>query len=526
MKMPVRLVGLLLLVLSVGARADSFTFTVANTNDSGTDSLRQAIINANEASASCDKQTIAFNIPGAGVHTIQPLSPLPPIQIWTVLNGYSQPGSSQNTLSDGDNAVITIELDGSKAGSSNGLLIGSFATTVPCTGNESTIGGIAINRFALAGIEVSESPCTTNCFAVGAVRIYGSFIGTDTTGKIARPNGVGIHFGFNSSVNIVGDELLVDGGCNSTPCPFLRNIISGNLSDGIRMDSVDADRPSSAHHIRGNYIGVDSTGTQALPNGRYGVFADAGSTNEGIHNNIIGSHSTDGIRIVGGQTISVQYNAIGVGIGGVALPNAGDGIHVMGGASGVSVTDSYPSISLNGVASIAHNAGAGLYVESVATVDVVRGSFGNNGGLGIDMAPRGVNPDNATNPGVGPNQLLNAPVLLTATYNSSMSPPATISGELDTTPSSSNEIHFYVSASCDPSGFGEGVGEFNFVNNVQPDGTGHATFSTTGYVQPGQAITALTRRFATGTDVPALIVSEFSNCIVVGDDIFSDGFGP
>ena len=50
------------------------TFTVTNTDDAGPGSLRQAILDA-EGSAGAD--TIAFAIPGAGVHTITPLSLLP-----------------------------------------------------------------------------------------------------------------------------------------------------------------------------------------------------------------------------------------------------------------------------------------------------------------------------------------------------------------------------------------------------------------------------------------------------------------
>ena len=49
--------------------ADSpMTFTVTNTNDSGTGSLRQAITDANGTGGG----TINFNIPGRGVHTISP----------------------------------------------------------------------------------------------------------------------------------------------------------------------------------------------------------------------------------------------------------------------------------------------------------------------------------------------------------------------------------------------------------------------------------------------------------------------
>ncbi len=106
-----------------------------------------------------------------------------------------------------------------------------------------------------------------------------------------------------------------------------------------------------------------------------------------------------------------------------------------------------------------------------------------------------------------------------------MSPPAKVTGEIDTTANSSNEIHLYVAKTCDPSGFGEGAGDYTSLNNVMADASGHATFTLTGYLPSGTAVAAVNRRFASNVDVPALIVSEFSNCILVGDDVFADGFG-
>src|SRR4051794_36290755 len=52
------------------------TFTVLNTNDDGSGSLRQAILNAN---ANSGADVIQFNVVGSGVHTIAPTSPLPAI---------------------------------------------------------------------------------------------------------------------------------------------------------------------------------------------------------------------------------------------------------------------------------------------------------------------------------------------------------------------------------------------------------------------------------------------------------------
>src|SRR5947209_4738452 len=52
------------------------SIAVTNTNDSGPGSLRQAILSANSGPGA---DTITFNIPGTGVQTIAPASPLPAV---------------------------------------------------------------------------------------------------------------------------------------------------------------------------------------------------------------------------------------------------------------------------------------------------------------------------------------------------------------------------------------------------------------------------------------------------------------
>ena len=90
--------------------------TVTNTNDSGVGSLRQAILNANSNVGVVD--TIVFDIPGTGTHTIQPTSALPTITDPVIIDGYTQPGASPNTNGPllGSNGILKIELDGTNAG--------------------------------------------------------------------------------------------------------------------------------------------------------------------------------------------------------------------------------------------------------------------------------------------------------------------------------------------------------------------------------------------------------------------------
>src|SRR6267378_3823963 len=94
-------------VISASTQADwdhaLATYTVtstATTNALGT--LRRAI---NDANSTPGFDTIMFNIPGAGLHTINLTSALPAIMYPVMIDGYSQAGSSVNTLAVGDNAV-------------------------------------------------------------------------------------------------------------------------------------------------------------------------------------------------------------------------------------------------------------------------------------------------------------------------------------------------------------------------------------------------------------------------------------
>jgi hypothetical protein len=88
------------------------TLVVTNTLDSGAGSLRQVIIDLNADTTNQATDTINFAIPGAGVHTIRPLTDLPTMAHPVFIDGYSQPGSSLNTKAVGEDAVLNIEIDG------------------------------------------------------------------------------------------------------------------------------------------------------------------------------------------------------------------------------------------------------------------------------------------------------------------------------------------------------------------------------------------------------------------------------
>src|SRR6266404_604308 len=183
--------------------AAATTFFVFNTNDGGAGSLRQAILNAN---ASPGVDTIKFNLPPGGNQTISPGSALPPITDPVIIDGYSQIATSPNTQADGDNAALSVEIDGT-----NLKLVG-FDPCLTITAGGSTVKGLVINRCRF-GIRLDTG---------GGNTIQGNFIGTDPTGTISRGNNAGVDI-VNSPSNTIGGTT-----------PTARNLISGN-GTGIQI---------------------------------------------------------------------------------------------------------------------------------------------------------------------------------------------------------------------------------------------------------------------------------------------------
>ena len=217
------------------------TFPVTNTAVNGIGSLRQAILDAN-GNAGAD--TINFNIPASDpncdatthVCTIKPANafPLPAITDQVTIDGYSQPGAHANTLVNGDDAVLLIEIDGSSPDPGQG-------PTFQGAASGSVIKGLVVNHGWSFAILVQTSNIT----------VEGCFIGIDPSGTVARANSNGVFADFNTPTS--GMRI---GGTS----PGQRNVISGNGA-GIYFQS------GANHVVQGNFIGTNRNGTAAVPNG-------------------------------------------------------------------------------------------------------------------------------------------------------------------------------------------------------------------------------------------------------------------
>jgi hypothetical protein len=492
----------------VAAVAQATTFTVTTTADSGAGSLRQAILDANADTTDCSTSTphsIVFNIAGAGPHVIAPASALPTIVSSVVIDGYTQPGASANTLNTGTNAVLQIVLDGAGTPTSDGLSF-NVQGGRPCTPSFSTVRGLVIRGFD-AGITGTN---------VAGVRIRGNYIGTGPAGTTAAGNVTGIELGTNTLLWVIGDQDFSSGGPN-VPTPAFRNVISGNTGAGVRISSTNDAQPAGEHSVRGNFIGIAANGTAGLGNGGVGVFIGAGSRTASIEDNFIGANGSHGVHLNGGvqfTTHLVRGNWIGRTQPLGAAGNAGDGVRGSNDVLGTVIG------STNFEPQIANNTGAGVFIEDNAIVLVRAIGITNNGGLGIDIAPAGVNANDAQDTDTGPNDRQNYPVITSAVSDGI---GGTIQGTINSTPNSQMSIEFYVSPSCDASGFGEGNrplsesggGGIQVVVNVTTDASGNATFSRpTTVLPPGQFLTALVSRFGAGPANP-LIASEFSQCFQI-----------
>jgi hypothetical protein len=110
-------------------------FEVTSIGDSGPGTLRQAIVDSNAATGGTN--TIDFAIPGAGLHTIAPTSPLPAVTNPVLIDGNSQTGFTGTPL---------INLSGQALAGLDPLTVASSVT----------VHGVAIGGFALDAVALPD----------------------------------------------------------------------------------------------------------------------------------------------------------------------------------------------------------------------------------------------------------------------------------------------------------------------------------------------------------------------------------
>jgi CSLREA domain-containing protein len=365
--------------------------------------------------------------------------------------------------------------------------------------------------------------------------VQGNLIGTDKTGLVKLANGgAGVEIE-GSNYNKIGSTVPAEG-----------NVMSGNTGDGVEITGG-----ASNNLVQGNFIGVAADGTAALGNVGSGVEIYTTISTPGASNNIIGFDTFS-------ETSTFLSAGRSSGIAAVKQTNA-NRAHSLAAtespaqssdnrlthriskalisrrqalrallsrsASKVQTTNkqsselrlsSAQSLTLPpglspGANVIANNGVDGVKISNPADINnlIVGNSIYSNNKLGINLvggteASNGVtaNDLNILDADDGPNHLQNFPDLTGADANTQ-----TITGVLHSSPGDF-QIDFYLNATCDGSGYGEGkryIGRTTATANGSGDAAFTFSSSSVGFTA-GQFITA------TATDVNGN-TSEFSACL-------------
>jgi titin len=364
------------------------TFTVTNTNDSGTGSLRQAIINSD---ATKGPNSITFNIPGSGLRTINLLAALPTITQPVTLDGTTEPNSGGQPV---------IQVDGTKAGS------GVIGLILPSAASGSTIKGLVVTDFAGGGVLLNAAANVTLTvddlglvnLSTGAVAhgnsafgielanganhdtlsndvisgnnadgvvvtgsgtnsntVTGSFLGTDPSGLHALPNSWGIFVTGGASYNTFGGTTTA-----------ARDVISGNNWTGIELNGSG----TKGNIVEGDYIGTDSTGNSYLGNPGAGLAISQGSSGNTVSGDVISDNVLAGVWINASSNNVISGDTIGLSRDGTHDLQNGQGIELIGGATGNTIGGT--TTAARDI--ISGNTGYGVYVNN-SSGNIVEGDY-------------------------------------------------------------------------------------------------------------------------------------------------------
>ncbi len=293
------------------------TMTIADLyNHKGTDgkiSLREAIIAANNTPNVIGIDHIYFNLPFGS--QLEVASQLPDISTPMYIDGNNGSGSG----------TPSIILHGSAS------IIGLNITCIGTSSSEgATVRGLVINNFGNNGV----------LLAGNYNKVVGCYVGTDVTGTTAVGN---TYSTWTEAIRITGNYNTVGGTTIAD-----RNVISGNLHAGVWI-------PGSYNNVLGNYVGVDATGNNALPNRGSGVGTQVGSVYNVISGNVISCNGyyNNGQRYMGvendGNYTTISNNIVGLSASGALMTwTSYDGKVFVGNVNnGIFLRGSYNTITGN-----------------------------------------------------------------------------------------------------------------------------------------------------------------------------------
>jgi hypothetical protein len=384
----------------------------------------------------------------------------------------------------------------------------------------------------------------------GADVIFEEGPGSEETENVVDHNYLGTNASGTSAIHS-GNGLVDESSSGGNM--FSNNLISG-CGDGILIGTDAGDL------VDGNLIGTDASGSHPIPNGTgVAVFDNQAISGNTIAFNGVGTYVAGSNNVISGNT--VENSDTGIDVAGsnneitgntIAYNNgvaadSGSGVRV--GYNGKAIGNRIEGNTFYG------NQGPGVWIPAGPLVSsggffgayatgnsISDNSIHDNGGLGIDLGdipfdstghvttnpsqwsysvPDGVTPNNShtltDSQGqiVGPNHFQNYPVLALATVAAAAT---TVTGTLNSVPSTTFRVEFFASVAADPSGHGQGQTYLGYAT-VTTDPSGNASFTATGLASlpAGQSVLSATATRLDGQLNPT-DTSEFSADLQVSQD--------
>lgn len=257
----------------------------------------------------------------------------------------------------------TIGLKGDGSSGAGNTLAGVFVDS----SSDNLIEGNTIAANFGHGIHVTGATAADN-------EIRGNRIGTSVDGTLGRGN-------FGAGILIEGVSGITIGGSS----PLDANTVSANGLDGIIV-AADSISGSANVVLRGNRVGTNIAGSAALGNGGVGIRIDGiGSDNALVVGNVVSGNAVDGIVVGNGaEKAQIASNLVGVNSTATgAVPNGGDGVSIVGGADHTVGGSSADRNVVSG------NAGRGISVAAGATGVLVTANYVGTNGLGTAAVGNG-----------------------------------------------------------------------------------------------------------------------------------------
>ncbi len=398
-------------------------------------------------------------------------------------------GDTLASGNDGDGVVIT--------GSATGTIVTNCWVGVDVAGTAALANtGQGVNLTGVSGNTVGPGNVVSGNAQSGVLMI------SQSTGNTVAGNLVGLNALGTAAVPNLLNGIIASNSDGNTLGPG--NVVAGNGTNGVRLRTG-----ADANVVKGNLIGVNAAVTAAIPNLAEGVQVNDGATGNtvggpGVDRNVISGNGANGVLLVDETTTGnvVAGNFIGSNAtASAAIPNAANGVAVLAGSS-ANVIGGTAAGTKN---VIAFNGARAVYVESGTGNSILGNNLSFNAGLGIDLGPIGVTPNDVGDPDPGANLLQNFPDLSAVLLDTATTQ---VQGSLNSVASSSYRLEFFSSVACDASGNGPGQRLLGSADRKTDPGGNVAFVASLPSAALGPWITA------TATD-SAGNTSEFSACLAI-----------